>query len=428
MRRRALVLLSRDPGGRRTGRKAVLSTIVESLRTLDLEVVVVVIGSEPLESPPPAFAGVTMKSVPAPGPGRAGLAAGASFLTGRRSLNECLYRSGPTRREVADIVREVDPDVIVADMIRCAALVENLDAPVFVDLDDLLSERYRAIATDDDGDSVLGYYEERLPRSVRWAARAVARRLLRRESGVLARREVAVARWAAGVSLVSRREGAELSRRSGVPVDYLPMAFAPPDIPADAGRARPGSFVLTGGLDYRANLVSLRWFCAEVLPLLSDDVRLGFCLTVVGHCPPAVRAELERPGVRLLGYVDDLDAELRRHRGFLAPITSGTGIKTKVLEAMALGLPVVSTPGGVAGLDQGEPLRWLEASDAQTFANAVRRLSRDPALASATGLAGREYVSRQFSPEVLAERWRAALSPIVPSLGRPENSGTAAPP
>ena len=69
-----------------------------------------------------------------------------------------------------------------------------------------------------------------------------------------------------------------------------------------------------------------------------------FHLQMIGYCPDPVRDELTRPGLSFAGYVDDLEGELRQYRGFVAPITTGTGVKTKVLDAMAVGLPVVATP------------------------------------------------------------------------------------
>lgn len=218
------------------------------------------------------------------------------------------------------------------------------------------------------------------------------------------------------VSLVSPVESASFGQELGASVACLPMAVSPP--PAASTPSSNGARVLfTGKLDYEPNLAALRWFRSDIAPELVFD---GLRLDVAGHCPAPIREEFADAPVRFLGYVDDLFDELCRGRVFLAPITMGTGVKTKVLEAMAAGLPVVSTPLGVEGIGVTHGVTALIGDSGPDLARHVRGLLDDGARADAIGAAGREHVLASFAPDVLRARWSGALAqarPLPVALG-----------
>lgn len=410
---RILLLCTRDPGGRQAGRKAVLKTIIRSLRALGHHVDVAVVGREPTTPLAGEFPGVESLFVPAPSLPRVVVNVLTQFSRGRLSLNECLFVSPRGRGRVDTIVADGGYDLVIVDMIRAVALASRLCVPVIVDLDDRLSRRYEEILRDggDRGD-LLGYVEHRVPILLRRVASRVTSTLLRLEVRVLARREVEVARRASAVSLVSRFEAAQLARDAGIPVTALPMAVTIRDRPVPVAANPGGAMAFVGGLDYHANAEAVRWFADCVLPRIRNE-RPDFVATVIGECPMRLRAEFTRPGLQLSGYISDLDAELSRQRGFLAPVRSGHGIKTKVLEAMAAGLPVVATPEGLAGLDAIGGENCLIAHSAQSFADAVLRLVSDSGTAVRIGAAGREYVTAHFSPPVLVTEWQRMLDRVA---------------
>jgi Glycosyl transferases group 1 len=412
---RVLVLATRFPGGRKSGRKAVIRTILRSLVSLghDVELGVVAKDEKDEDARMPAdLAGLTIHRFEPPPLVRIGWNAATRFPLRRMSLNECLYFSPRLKRELGELVAEREYGLAIADTIRLTGVLADTSPPLIVDFDDLLSTRYADL--EDAGgspDALLGFYARSLPRFVVRPAAALAARALRRESSVLREREITVARSADAVSLVGAGEAAELQRRAGVPVACLPMAVAVSDPPAPVGRNPGDRFACLGGMDFQANLTSLRWFAAELLPAIRQR-RPGFQLDMIGFCPDDVRAELTRPGLSFSGYVEDLAGELRGYRGFVAPIDSGTGVKTKVLDAMAVGLPVVSTPLGVAGLDVEDGRQCLIAREPGDFAAAVERLSEDPEEAARIGSEARALVLRSFAPEVIAERWREVIASI----------------
>lgn len=407
-----LVLCTRDPAGRRAGRTAVLRTIIRSLDRLGHTVELAILAPGPLAAPQDELARLRRYHVQPPGLVRAGVNVIRYFLPRHLSLNECLFFSPSARASVRAIVRAGGYDLVVGDMVRSAPVLAGLPVPVVIDLDDRLSHRYTLITSSGrESPELLGIYGPRVPMPLRRPVTQLARRLLGREAAVLRRREVALARTTAAVSMVSAVEAASLQRDAGVPVAALPMAVVPAAQAVDVAANAPEAMIFSGGLDYHANREAIRWFAEAVLPDLRRRLP-EFSLTVVGFCPPAARAELERPGLTFLGYVDDLESELRRQRAFLAPLQSGTGIKTKVLEAMALGLPVVTTHHGVTGLDVCDGVHCLIADSPATFAAHVLDLAASPETSARLGEMGRQYVSANFSEEIVTARWRALLDAI----------------
>ena len=126
-------------------------------------------------------------------------------------------------------------------------------------------------------------------------------------------------------------------------------------------------------------------------------------VTIVGSDPPPEVLALASPLVEVAGWVEELYPVLERSRMLAAPLTYGAGLKGKVTQAMAVGLPVVTTATGVEGL-QGMDACALVAEDPEEFALQVLRLLDDDELWWELSRAGKELIERNCSPEVLAER------------------------
>jgi glycosyltransferase involved in cell wall biosynthesis len=220
---------------------------------------------------------------------------------------------------------------------------------------------------------------------------------------------VACGRRAAAVSLVSSVEADRFERVVGRAVACLPMAVDGPAAAASVAE-NPPTMLFTGGLDYEPNLQALRWYRDEVAPHLEAT---GVRLDVIGHCPERARAEVESDAIRCVGYVEDLWGSLAAGRAFLAPIVSGTGVKTKVLEAMAAGLPVVATPAAVEGIAVEHGRSCFVARTGREFADLVRLVAAEPEAAARVGRAGRDVVRATYTSAVLRRRWEAVLSGVA---------------
>ncbi len=166
-----------------------------------------------------------------------------------------------------------------------------------------------------------------------------------------------------------------------------------------------------GTLSWPPNQVGLRWFLAECLPLLRARVP-HLRVVVGGHGPPSwLRAAARRQGLELISPLDDAgeEAVYRRARALVEPALAGGGTRVKVLNALARGLPVVTTRRGIAGLALEPGIHLLVADDAQGMAEALARLLRDDHLWRRLSRAGREVVRQLYTPEV-------ALLPLLEAL------------
>ncbi len=164
-------------------------------------------------------------------------------------------------------------------------------------------------------------------------------------------------------------------------------------------RGRRNVVIFCGAMDVRMNVDAVKWFARHVLPRVRKviaDVEFW----VVGRNPgPSVKALASLPGVRVTGRVADVRPYYAQARVAIAPFRYGGGTKLKVLEAMALGVPVVATPVGCQGIQASVGKHLLVAQTAEAFAESVVTLLRDETRRREIAAAARRLVEAQYSWE-----------------------------
>lgn len=401
------MVLARSPGAPMTGRKTVIRTSIEALAAQGHEVDLIVLA--PRDAAFRHDGKVLWLGMP--GKARVLLNAARALLGGQDSLNEALFRSGRLLSSVRPLRGAYD--FAVADTIRCAPYASALGVPWHLDMDDLFSARYEKFAAQAgelSAELVLGYYRDSAPRLAAAVPRGLMSRLLRIEAARIRQRERYWARQATTVSLVSPDEARRFAEDAGRPVHSLPMSVSLSESrwsPRE-GAAAP---VFVGGLDYKPNLDALAYYQREVFPALKAAAAAPV-LHHIGNAPTSLRRFFSDQVVRFEGYVADLAARLRNAAFFVAPIVSGTGIKTKVLEAMAAGVPVITTPQGVSGLQVEHRRHCFVCERPAEFPLAVRALA-DGGFAAQLSENGRRYVAENFSPAVLQRKWSAVMTELA---------------
>ncbi|PZO65731.1 MAG: glycosyl transferase [Pseudoxanthomonas suwonensis] len=222
------------------------------------------------------------------------------------------------------------------------------------------------------------------------------------------RRELAVFRQADAGVVVSAAERDRLQHDApDIAVTLISNIHRPAQRIAALPSRRGVLFV--GGFRHPPNVDAVRWFVSEVWP----RVRIG-SPDAVFHCvgadvPEAVRVLGGSPGVRIHGYVPDLQPLLDSCRVSVAPLRFGAGVKGKINQSMANGLPVVATGCAAEGMDLHDGRDVLLADTADAFAGAVLRLLHDDALWQALSTAGLANVQRCFSPDVARRQLQRLL-------------------
>ncbi|MCX8052393.1 MAG: glycosyltransferase family 4 protein [Armatimonadetes bacterium] len=196
--------------------------------------------------------------------------------------------------------------------------------------------------------------------------------------------------------------GSYLARR-GI-VECVPIGVDVNSIPVVQRVENSKNILFLGTMYWPPNIDCVLYFHSKILPIVRS--KLPDCVfTIAGQKPPrAVRRLACESGIRVTGYVRDA-RELAANCGvFVVPLRSGSGVRVKILGALAMGLPVVSTSIGAEGLKVAHGEHILIADSPEDFAKAVIDVLNDPNLARELGRKGRELVEREYSWEVVGSR------------------------
>ena len=179
--------------------------------------------------------------------------------------------------------------------------------------------------------------------------------------------------------------------------------------PADRAEEAPGRLVFFGRMDYFPNVDGLGWFAREVLPLIRERVP-GVELQVLGPAAnDAVRAiAAADPSIVLLGRVDDVRPVLESAAVVVVPLRAGGGTRLKIVEALSMARPVVSTTIGAEGLDLGAD-EIVRADEPAGFAARVVELLGDAEARRLLGRAGRAAVRERYDWGSIGELARSGL-------------------
>jgi sugar transferase (PEP-CTERM/EpsH1 system associated) len=258
-----------------------------------------------------------------------------------------------------------------------------------------------------------------LERTLR-ASHSVRQRLLARfELAPTRRYEAELARAFQGVVVTSPDDAAAIKRlQPRARVSVIPNGvdlerFSPLGAPS-----LPPTIVFSGKMSYHANVSAVLHFVRDIWPSVRarrPDARLR----IVGSRPPREIAALAAdPSITVTGHVADVRAAVSGASLAVCPVTVKVGIQNKVLESMALGLPVVCTRAGAEGIAAVPDHDFVVTSGQTEFAEAVLRILDDPAMGRTLGRHGRQYVERHHRWEVATAHLEQVYGQLVTNLPR----------
>ena len=209
----------------------------------------------------------------------------------------------------------------------------------------------------------------------------------------------------------------EVERRSLL--NYFPnkSIYVVPNAVACRAKSEPRQateehlIVLSGNFDFYPNVDAALYFADSVMPLIRSE-RPEVSLRILGKNPPDRIRLLQTKDIEVTGFASNFFDRLLEASVFVCSLRLGTGIKNKVLEAMSLGLPVVSTRVGVEGTGAEAERHYISAETPREFLDAIKRLLDNPDLRSKIGSSGREFVLERFSPAATAAALRVALQAV----------------
>ncbi len=196
---------------------------------------------------------------------------------------------------------------------------------------------------------------------------------------------------------------------TGVPTDWFPNGVDSGYFAPDGTDYDPDTIAFVGRMDYYPNQECMFDFCANTLPLLRAQ-RPGIRLLIVGADPsPAVCKLGDLPNVTVTGSVPDVRPHLRRAALMVAPLNIARGTQNKILEAMALGVPVVTSRLAAGGVDAQAPEHFLVADGAADTAAAVLRIMDSRAERARLAQAGRARMLSHHAWEPSMRRMEAII-------------------
>ena len=299
------------------------------------------------------------------------------------------YQSDAMKQTIAGLVNTENYDALVCDFLSSAPNMPDMSKAVLFqhNVESMIWQRHAEHAPD-------------LLRRVYFKSQAA--RMLRCERKFC--------RAAAGVIAVSEQDAGVFRQRFGVEhVTAVPTGVDTDYFEAPGHSESTGDIVFCGAMDWLPNVDGIGWFSTEVLPIIRKR-RPACRVTLAGRSPaPEVKALASDPQIRVTGTVADIRPFLWGSEIALVPLRIGGGTRLKIYEAMAAGVPVVSTTVGAEGLDVTHGRDILLADTAETFAEACLLLLESAEARQRIAGAALELVRTRFSWEKVTQRFEGIL-------------------
>lgn len=205
-----------------------------------------------------------------------------------------------------------------------------------------------------------------------------------------------------GIALTSKRDEQILrDYLPAKPTAVIPNAVDTNFFQPSTATPEPDNILFFGAINYYPNTDGLLFFLDEVFPLIKQQ-RPSARLTIVGQLPPPSITSRASSDIVVTGLVDDVRTYINRASVVIVPLRIGGGTRLKIVEAMSMGKPIVSTQLGAEGIEVKHNQDILLADTAPDFAREVVRVLEDDSLAQQLGQAARQRAVAQYS-------WRDAV-------------------
>lgn len=206
---------------------------------------------------------------------------------------------------------------------------------------------------------------------------------------------------------------------NGVDLDYFQNDAAIP--------REPATLLISGKMSYHANIAMTMHMVQNILPVVWQE-RPDVKLLIVGKDPTReIQALAQNSKITVTGTVEHLPPYLQRATMAVAPITYNAGIQNKVLEAMACGTPVITSPQAVANLPLQPGRHVLVAEDTVSFARQILSLLSEPSWRRQLGQAGREYVEEHHNWAKVAAQLEGIYTAVQAKKRSPQTATSPSP-
>jgi sugar transferase (PEP-CTERM/EpsH1 system associated) len=298
-----------------------------------------------------------------------------ALLTAGRPLQVGYFYEAAAQQLVNSLLASFRPDHVYCQLIRMAEYLRGYAGPKTLDYMDVFSAGMaRRAAT----------------------APAWQRPVIALEARRLADYEAEVFGWFAHHTIISDQDRQLVQHPQRQQIHIVPNGIALDVFQPQPHTAKHYDLVFCGNMGYHPNVDAACWLAEEILPLVQRQHPQARLL-VAGTTPaPRVQALARRPGVAVSGWLPDIRQAYAEARVFVAPMRVGTGLQNKLLEAMAMQLPCVTTPLANNALRGTPGQQLLVAEGAAALAAAISQLLANEAAAAQLAQRGRTFVEATY--------------------------------
>ena len=297
-----------------------------------------------------------------------------SIFTLTWPLQCSLFYSKKNHDMIAGYANQINPEVIIVDMVRLAPYydaLKELNCKKIIDMDDMLSKRYTRQIGGNTKTSIAGQYGTGMSGFLNSiiGLSFIKNSILRFESKLMEKAEIKYGQMYDSVVFVSQKECDELNSKIGCKSVAVPMGVYRNAFENCRYQPTEGNeLCFVGNMAVAANADTLQMIVSEILP----NIKSSYKLTVIGKCPKELKEQYKsNPKISFTGRVDSIYEHASNASLFLAPIAYGSGIKTKILEAMAMQLPVITNSVGAEGIDLNNEEHFVVEDNYKVIAEKV---------------------------------------------------------
>lgn len=335
-----------------------------------------------------------------------------TFIQRTSPMQVSLYWNSKAKKFVDEVFKEEKPVAVIGDMVRSTEYIRDLPCFRVADLDDRISLRYqRELDTDIDGVNPYGAFIRTFPFFMRriMLLKPIKLFVVRNEISLLKKYEIEIGKACDRTVFVAEKEAFDFNHEIGedkaiaipigVDVDYFTYREC---------KSEDNIIGYLGAMSVAHNENAAKHFIQDIFPLVLQNVPNAKFMVIGGGISEELK-RLESDSVHFTGCVEDVRDYLEQCKIFVCPMTFGSGIKTKNLEAMAMGIPVVTTTIGAENIGAEDGEEWIVADDEKYFANSVCMLLSDENKRVKIGEKGKEFVIYNWTWKQAKDKWNSLI-------------------
>jgi polysaccharide biosynthesis protein PslH len=300
------------------------------------------------------------------------------------------YQRG-IQKKINALIREINPGHIYCQLIRTAEYVKNIqDIKKTIDYMDALGKgMFRRAET----------------------ARGIRRSLFRIEGKRLSEYENRIFDYFNHHTIISEQDRKYIGHANNQSITVIENGIADHFFGYTKPIEKKYDLVFTGNLNYAPNVACAEFIVKEILPELKQT-KPAVTVLISGADPHPRVAQLAGPGVTISGWIEDIRDSYAQGKVFVAPLFIGTGLQNKLLEAMAMGIPCVTTDMARNALGTPDKEIILTAENGAGFAEKINQLLDNPELSKRISADAKNYARNNFSWERSVEKVRRLLEGV----------------